>query len=453
MSPALVRFRENVKLNKQKSAIKFVNASSEDEASKLPSSEMSDSSALAIDSKSQKKQKKSKKKKLDVDVCEVTDEIEPETIKKKKHKKSKKADTIYENTHADSETFNSVVAEETIVRKSKSKSKLRIAEDCSSTLVPDDGAVKSSKKRKKKSDRPENVQENLSTIESNVDDSHPEKFKRKKKSKKRAQNKLEACDLDMAAKTVKQKDEPEIVVAQVDAAGESRDHLSTMKETKKKHKKKKTRSDDQVKQSDEMETARKSKKAKKDKYKSVEHITEPTIAENNKTYNVAKTQKKKRVRADDDAGQSSDGATSKKKRKKSKSKDIETPKKSSEPDVREIQAEESVQSEAKNGDGQWDAVSLGTDTRTNKFLRLMGAQKSSSKVTSLKSGTTHSSRAMSAQQEQQLNSQLEEQFVKAKQSIILKGKGVGLGFEKQPGEGKKFYIDVSQSKSKKFDDD
>ena len=103
------------------------------------------------------------------------------------------------------------------------------------------------------------------------------------------------------------------------------------------------------------------------------------------------------------------------------------------------------------GAGQWSAVSLGDDARTNKFLRLMGGKNAKSMPKTTQSSNRFN-KALDTEQAAKLDADLENQFVTAKQAILTKGKGVGLGFEKAPGEGKKFYIDTNKSKSVKFDD-
>jgi hypothetical protein len=102
--------------------------------------------------------------------------------------------------------------------------------------------------------------------------------------------------------------------------------------------------------------------------------------------------------------------------------------------------------------GQWTTASLGDEQRQNKFLRLLGgfkaAKSGNSPLLTLekKSGNV----AMTQNQEGVYMRNMEDQYSKA--MSFNKSRGLGLGFEKPPSEGKKFYIDKNVSKSKKFDD-
>ena len=58
--------------------------------------------------------------------------------------------------------------------------------------------------------------------------------------------------------------------------------------------------------------------------------------------------------------------------------------------------------------------------------------------------------ALTSEQESNLNVGLEKQYQTALNWMIEKKKGCGLGFEKDPAEGKKFHINVNKSASKKF---
>ncbi|KAL4228181.1 Small acidic protein [Mactra antiquata] len=118
--------------------------------------------------------------------------------------------------------------------------------------------------------------------------------------------------------------------------------------------------------------------------------------------------------------------------------------------------------------GQWSSADLGDQQRQNKFMRLLGGFKKGSDSSQIekkfgfsggfnaaKSGSNFSKRpggnfAMDKQQQDIYTKNLETDYERAMKMNL--NRGIGLGFEKPPEEGKKFYIDTSKSKSIKFDD-
>jgi len=110
--------------------------------------------------------------------------------------------------------------------------------------------------------------------------------------------------------------------------------------------------------------------------------------------------------------------------------------------------------------GQWQMAALDSEDRENKFFRLLGGAKAGKeqqlasnkklglfKGLSGKSGNT----AMAKEQQESFFKTLENQFESAR-NMGLQNKGGGLGFQKDPSEGKKFHIDTGVKKSKSFDD-
>nr|KAG5703658.1 hypothetical protein BaRGS_002532 [Batillaria attramentaria] len=115
--------------------------------------------------------------------------------------------------------------------------------------------------------------------------------------------------------------------------------------------------------------------------------------------------------------------------------------------------------------GQWNTTMFESSDRQEKFLRLLGGMKKGSTpgpaaggkkglFGSLKASSSPSVGGQSAlayDQAQIMNRRLESDFERA---LAFRGgqRGVGLGFQPDPAEGKKFHIDIHKSASKKFDD-
>ena len=73
---------------------------------------------------------------------------------------------------------------------------------------------------------------------------------------------------------------------------------------------------------------------------------------------------------------------------------------------------------------QWQSAEFGDTAQKEKFLRLMGAYKTSNKKSTT---SNYSVMAMNKQQEQRLSNSLEKQFLQAMQT--RKEKGFGLGYQ------------------------
>uniref|UniRef100_H3AVY5 Small acidic protein-like domain-containing protein n=1 Tax=Latimeria chalumnae TaxID=7897 RepID=H3AVY5_LATCH len=97
--------------------------------------------------------------------------------------------------------------------------------------------------------------------------------------------------------------------------------------------------------------------------------------------------------------------------------------------------------------GQWDTATFQSSEQQQKFLRLMGGLKKSSRSPELGGRLRKHVMALNQTEENTLNQSLKLQFEKAMN--IRQRRGVGLGF--QPVESKKFFIDTSASRSIKFD--
>ena len=117
--------------------------------------------------------------------------------------------------------------------------------------------------------------------------------------------------------------------------------------------------------------------------------------------------------------------------------------------------------------GQWETAGFTSTDRQQKFLRLLGGFKSSSKSDngnasgpkkkglygSLCAGTALPSGkfAMSQSQQEELNNKLTKQYDDALCMRLDPHKGGGLGYQKPPEEGKTFYINKGLSTSVKLD--
>nr|XP_022331954.1 lysine-rich nucleolar protein 1-like [Crassostrea virginica] len=176
----------------------------------------------------------------------------------------------------------------------------------------------------------------------------------------------------------------------------------------------------------------------------------------------AKKDRKGRVKmADSDAVENggandsqSDNYVGKKRKKKKErgSEDDPAPKKSKEVHEPEGQSGNTQTDPNTAYSGQWNTASLGDEQRQNKFLRLLGgfkaAKSDGSPLNTL--GAKCGNVAMTQNQEDSYVRSMEDQYGKA--MSFNQNRGLGLGFQRPPSEGKKFYIDKNISKSRKFDD-
>lgn len=105
--------------------------------------------------------------------------------------------------------------------------------------------------------------------------------------------------------------------------------------------------------------------------------------------------------------------------------------------------------------GQWETATFESDERKQKFMRLLGGfRKSTGSDQTISPKNDVISRgggfAMGAKAQNSYIQTMENQFTHAVSQNFRRG--IGLGYEPPPSAGKKFYIDTSQSKSKKFSD-
>lgn len=277
-------------------------------------------------------------------------------------------------------------------------------------------------------------------------DSQTKKTKKKKKFKDKngecVEDLTELCDEDKQSKKgktkKKSKDKSDKCMGDLTEIYDGTDfsNKQSKKEKTKKPKNKNNKdTDDQA-----TEPQNEAKKGKKGKHKITDHGTESGMTEDSESVHQ-------------DRFQSPNG----KKRKKKKGKDTDD-----EPDLKKSKdsLESGPRSENKKTSndpdpaysGQWTTASLGDEQRQNKFLRLLGGFKAAKSDTSLLStlGGKCGNVAMTQNQENHYMRSMEDQYGKA--MSFNKNRGLGLGFEKPPSEGKKFYIDKNMSKSKKFDD-
>lgn len=159
----------------------------------------------------------------------------------------------------------------------------------------------------------------------------------------------------------------------------------------------------------------------------------------------------------EDDGPLTNGSSCQKKKKKNKrssedAADEPSSKRRKDDQTREDTNGADVQGSDPAYSGQWNTASLGDEQRQNKFLRLLGGFKAAKSGNSplLTLEKKSSNVAMTQNQEGIYMRNMENQYSKA--MSFNKSRGLGLGFEKPPSEGKKFYIDKTVSKSKKFDD-
>ncbi|KAH3830232.1 lysine-rich nucleolar protein 1-like [Dreissena polymorpha] len=108
--------------------------------------------------------------------------------------------------------------------------------------------------------------------------------------------------------------------------------------------------------------------------------------------------------------------------------------------------------------GQWGSAEFEDNSRQNKFFRLLGGLKNKDSAVGIQSKfqlgknsiQSGGGKAMNRTQQETYAKTLETDFQKALTCNV--NRGIGLGFAKPASEGKKFHIDVYQSKSIKFDD-
>lgn len=364
------------------------------------------------------KRKKVKHKVTDEE-CELgSDEVCGSSAKKSKKdkKKKKKVPTESESISLSGSGVNSQDQCPSVKKKKRKKSvvledEMESDEEKICVKSMEDSQKKKSKKKTKSKDKKDECVRDLTEM---CDED--KQSKKEKKKKKKSKDKSEKCLEDLTK-----------MYDGTDASN---------KQSKKEKKKKPT---DKDKDTDDRATEPENK-GRKGKHKMTDHGTENGITEDSESVH-------------EDSSERPSG----KKRKKKKGKDTDD-----EPDLKKskggLECGPRTENKKISSDpdpaytGQWTTASLGDEQRQNKFLRLLGGFKAAKSDAPLLStlGGKCGNVAMTQNQENLYMRSMEDQYGKA--MSFNKNRGLGLGFEKPPSEGKKFYIDKNMSKSKKFND-
>lgn len=385
------------------------------------------------------------------------DTVGAKTTGKKKKKHEKMEDHVSEDSGQDVKNTDG-----TELKEKKTKKRDNAEEQVAGTtdlavcaangVKTDDFAPVKKGKKKHKKDKGREIQ---------ATDCHEMNDERREENLETTKEPVERSeDAKKAKKSKKRKRENELLPVECDhASGNSADVPS--KKKKKSKEKHLNKSVPDSKESAEVDCELKELKNAKKKRKQQKIEAE---AENAET-----------LKCDEAVEGNGGSGESKKKRKKDKLKDI-TPCENAEGESKKLRKEETedtgTKTEAtdKNKEaaftvGQWGTAEFENAERQNKFLRLLGGMKNKNKsdgasteknekkglfgglaALAAKTGNT----AMTNSEQHKWQTNMEGQFNKA---LMYKGqKGGGLGFEKPPGEGKKFHIDIQKSSSIKFDD-
>ncbi|XP_074650999.1 uncharacterized protein LOC141905838 isoform X2 [Tubulanus polymorphus] len=334
-------------------------------------------------------------------------------------------------------------------RKKKKKNKISQTDKLSvhaDTENRDENLGKKSKKRKKDKKK---VEEASSMSEENVaPQTEIKKAKKAKKKKKETPTSEVKCkgtgtlgivDVPVTKKSKKNRKSEEIVINDVEKSAVDSVHNMVKKSKKSK-----------VNSNIETLAAEISGKKKDKKHNDTSEILDTCDTESSKKKKKNKKEKKRKLEAS-----INDTDESKKIKIGSNDENVKNP---------------VNKSEESSNFGQWGQVTLGSEDRTNKFLKLMGGYKSKSHAISDSGAVSGNAfkkpnkfvnpnspflarnrKAMSEQEQENLNKKLEDQFQKAFDLKLYAEKGGGLGYAPPPGAGKKFHIDINSSKSMKFD--
>ncbi|XP_069138347.1 lysine-rich nucleolar protein 1-like [Argopecten irradians] len=354
-------------------------------------------------------------------------------------------------------------------RKSKKKKKKK-EKECE---IMEEGNTNSQKKDKKK--KRERHDSNDEQLEIRNDDGGTAVTKKKKKKKK-----VDLKD-DTDSPVAEQKNKKNKEIKNEDEM----DTSSVVKKKKKKNREKEV--PEEVTEMTTKEARKERKKNKKSKKELIDVEIEANVKANKKKKkrsadaceNGTSSSRDKTSKSERDSPQTDVSGPVKKKKRKHSLEEISTKKLKKDKKTNfDINKETSTIS---NGDttsdtgntvpgpvvGQWGTSSLGNEARQQKFIRLLGgfkkesdnsssfgAKQSKGLFGSLKAASVKTSgcgnKAMDATQEKMYLTNMEKDYERA-MSMNL-NRGIGLGFEKPPSEGKKFYIDTKASKSIKFDD-
>lgn len=368
------------------------------------------------------KRKKVKHKVTDEE-CELgSDKVCGSSAKKSKKDKQKKKKTESESMSLFRNGVNNQDQCPPIKKKKRKKSV--VLEDemesdeekiCDKSMEDSDSQKKKSKKKTKSKDKNDECVRDLTEM----CDEDKQSKKEKKKKKKKSRDKSEKCLEDLT----KMYD------------GTDPSNKQSKKEKKKKPTDKDKDTDDRA-----TEPENKATKGRKGKHKMTDHGTENGITEDSESVHEESSERP---------------SSKKRKKKKGKDTDDESDRKKSKGC---LECGPRTENEKISSDpypaytGQWTTASLGNEQRQNKFLRLLGGLKAAKSDAPLLStlGGKCGNVAMTQNQENLYMRSMEDQYGKA--MSFNKNRGLGLGFEKPPSEGKKFYIDKNMSKSKKFND-
>jgi len=335
---------------------------------------------------------------------------------------SREKKMILAEHEAETDTINPVT-DQTIKVKKKKKKKLN---EIASTIDTGDASVEvttdsissdtgESKPKKKKKKKKASETETGAGVEGEVSiavttDSNEETISTKKKKKKK-----KSCEIKTTSDSSNIHNTSDVNVVT---------DPSNSNETVKTKKKKKKKSNDTEAETDTISSMAE---------ETLSAVTDETII---------KTKKKKRKNTNESETLEETTPTDEstetpvKKKKKKKKKEAST----------EVHDKEGVETAASEGGvdtrggaytGQWGSASLGSDSRNEKFLRLMGGFKASSQQNTTTTTTTtkkkFASRALSGSREKQLLEGLETQFEHARATHIT-NRGLGLGYEEKKTE-------------------
>ncbi len=419
--------------------------------------------------KKKKKKKRQSESVLDENLdssIEIIDNSEAHgKQKKKKHKHKGNNETIIE-------VEDSIHIGEVLVKKKKGE----IEKESEQIVDPKEHNVAHIQKKKKKKCKKHKEEKELVVQEneissSNVVEECEDDVSHVSKNKKKNKSKDEIESVEVAEKKSKKKKRK-----YKDLEADSDDPIYEEKEVQKKKKKRKYKDVEADSDNPICEEKEVQKKKKKKKYKDVEADSDDPICEEEEVP-IKKNKKKRKSKSDDwkdevnrknmeehveKFEQESSNKTGKKKKDKDSDKSVSL----SESDHKDEKGSQ-VTKDYRNvappcGQfGQWGTAQFENEDRQQKFFRLLGGFKKSTPdgVSGKKKSMFGSlgtkvggSFAMSGNKQSELCGKLENQFEQARDFAFNKSRGIGLGYEPPPGEGKKFHIEVSKSKSMKFGD-
>ncbi|XP_033750958.1 lysine-rich nucleolar protein 1-like [Pecten maximus] len=373
------------------------------------------------------------------------------------------------------------VDDTSLERKSKKKQKKKKKKEHDMT---EDDVIRSPKKHKKRKRGTDEDHLEISTGENGDDCELDEKnveVRKKKKKKKKNKEIDDEDEIGMPPALKKKKNKEKEIPEKIEES-----HEKGNGEMKKKHKKNKKNKESREELTDnieidandktELKKKRRSDGSANDtsfpqckKSKSSKSLIETDTVDDQESV-CTKKKKKKRKHSSEETLPNVEMSPKKSKKDKKYSGDIDTVHDSKSASNGNVDTSNTVKNVTEPVVGQWGTSSLGNDVRQQKFIRLLGGLKKGSDGTkslgtkqskglfgSLKatpstmdSISRGGNKAMDASQEKLYLTNMEKDYERA-MSMNL-NRGIGLGFEKPPGEGKKFYIDTKASKSIKFDD-